>query len=132
MELIFEKSRKGRIGGTLPGKDVPSEVKLDPKYQRESEVGLPCVSEPEVVRHFTNLSKMNFGVDGNFYPLGSCTMKYNPKFTEKIADLEKFTSLHPLQPQLLKGDVLVQGALEIIYNLEKAPVSYTHLRAHET
>ena len=119
MELIFEKSRKGKIGGTLPGRDTGMKVEIDQRYARSRDAELPCVSEPEVVRHFTRLSRMNFGVDSHFYPLGSCTMKYNPKFTEKIASLEEFTSLHPLQPQLVKGEKLTQGALEIIYNLEQ-------------
>ncbi|MFH1878318.1 MAG: aminomethyl-transferring glycine dehydrogenase subunit GcvPB [Candidatus Omnitrophota bacterium] len=120
MELIFERSKPGRKGITFPLNDVPVDVNIDRGYRRASQAELPCVSEPQVVRHFTNLSKMNFGVDSNFYPLGSCTMKYNPKFTEKIANDEKFTSLHPLQPQLIKGGILTQGALEIIWNLEKA------------
>jgi glycine dehydrogenase subunit 2 len=120
MELIFDKSRKGKIGGTLPVRDTGVKLELDKRYTRANDAELPCVSEPEVVRHFTRLSQMNFGVDSHFYPLGSCTMKYNPKFTEKIASLEEFTSLHPLQPQLVKGEKLAQGALEIIYNLEKA------------
>ena len=71
------------------------------------------------MRHFTNLSKMNFSVDTNFYPLGSCTMKYNPKFTEDIAKLEGFTSLHPLLPQLRLGGILAQGALEVLYCMEE-------------
>ena len=120
MELIFHGSKSGKKGGTLPPRDIPGKAELDPKYTRSRGAELPRVSEPEVVRHFTRLSNMNFGVDSHFYPLGSCTMKYNPKFTEKIASLEQFTSLHPLQPQLQRGDVLVQGALEIIYNLEKS------------
>ncbi|MBD3426771.1 MAG: aminotransferase class V-fold PLP-dependent enzyme [Candidatus Omnitrophica bacterium] len=120
MELIFERSKEGRTGVSLPSSDVPTRVKVDERFTREKDAELPCVSEPQVVRHFTNLSKMNFGVDSHFYPLGSCTMKYNPKFTEKIASLEEFTSLHPLQPQLIKGGMLTQGALEIISNLENA------------
>jgi len=119
MELIFERSKAGRKGMVLPKKDVPADAKIDKKYARGKEAELPSVSEPEVVRHFTNLSKMNFGVDSHFYPLGSCTMKYNPKFTERIAAYEEFTSLHPLNPQLIKGGKLTQGALEIIYDLEK-------------
>ncbi|MDD3088890.1 MAG: aminomethyl-transferring glycine dehydrogenase subunit GcvPB, partial [Candidatus Omnitrophica bacterium] len=90
------------------------------KYRRAKDASLPTVSEPEVVRHFTQLSKLNFGVDSNFYPLGSCTMKYNPKFTEKIAAMKEFSSLHPLGPQLIMGGMLTQGALEIIRNLEDA------------
>ncbi len=132
MELIFEKSRKGKIGGTLPVKDTALSAEMDKKYLRSRDAELPCVSEPEVVRHFTRLSQMNFGVDSHFYPLGSCTMKYNPKFTEKIASLEEFTSLHPLQPQLVKGEKLAQGALEIIYNLEKALCEITGMAEFTT
>ena len=120
MELIFEKSRPGRTGIVFPEKDVPVTCVLEDKYKRKTPAELPSISEPEVVRHFTRLSKLNFSVDANFYPLGSCTMKYNPKFTEKIAALEEFTSLHPLNPQLVSGSMLTQGALEIISNLEKA------------
>ncbi len=120
MELIFERSKPGRKGISLPVKDVPAEVKVDRAFLRQKDAELPAVSEPQVVRHFTNLSKMNFGVDSHFYPLGSCTMKYNPKFTEKIAAQERFASLHPLQPQLIRGGMLTQGALEVISNLEDA------------
>ena len=120
MELIFEKSCPGRRGYTLPLRDVPEEAILADRYRRNQKPRLPSVSEHEVVRHFTRLSKMNFGVDSHFYPLGSCTMKYNPKFTERLADLEGFRSLHPLLPQLILGGTLTQGALEVIYNLEQA------------
>lgn len=132
MELIFEMSRKGKIGGTLPVKDTDTKVEVEKRYLRGQDAQLPCVSEPEVVRHFTRLSQMNFGVDSHFYPLGSCTMKYNPKFTEKIASLEEFTSLHPLQPQLVKGEKLAQGALEIIYNLERALAEITGMAEFTT
>jgi glycine dehydrogenase subunit 2 len=132
VELIFEKSRKGKIGGTLPDKDIDVKVELEAKYKRARNANLPCVSEPEVVRHFTRLSHMNFGVDSHFYPLGSCTMKYNPKFTEKIASMEEFVSLHPLQAQLLKGEKLTQGALEILYNLEKALCEITGMAEFTT
>jgi len=67
------------------------------------------LSEFDVVRHFTDLSRKNFGLDTNFYPLGSCTMKYNPKVTEKIAALEGFSQLHPLLPQLRRGGMLTAG-----------------------
>jgi len=120
VELIFEKSRPGKKGVTLPSGDVPAARDLDERYKRSGDAELPSVSESEVVRHFTVMSKMNFGVDSHFYPLGSCTMKYNPKFTEKIAGLEEFTSLHPLGPQLMMGEALTQGALEIIAGLEGA------------
>ncbi len=118
MELIFELSKDGKRGVKMPVSDVPKMPALDPAYMREKDAELPCLSEPEVVRHFTNLSRMNFGVDSHFYPLGSCTMKYNPKFTEKIAAFESFASIHPLQPQIVKGGMLTQGALELLSGLE--------------
>jgi len=115
--LIFEKSRPGRKGCSLPECDVEKESleKLIPKkYLRQGTLGLPEVSEPDVVRHFTRLSQQNMGVDTNFYPLGSCTMKYNPKINEDIANLPGFTRVHPYQPQ-----ASVQGTLQIIYEMEK-------------
>src|SRR5262249_10958035 len=80
---------------------------------------LPEVSELEAVRHYTHLSQRNFSIDTHFYPLGSCTMKYNPKFTESLARLAGFTDLHPLLPQLQGGERLAQGALEVLYELEQ-------------
>ncbi|MFQ5952288.1 MAG: aminomethyl-transferring glycine dehydrogenase subunit GcvPB, partial [Candidatus Omnitrophota bacterium] len=130
MELIFEKSKEGRRGVKLPSSDVPAQVEVPSKFRRKKDATLPSASEPDAVRHFTNLSKMNFSIDSNFYPLGSCTMKYNPKFTEKIADLEEFASLHPLQPQLVKGNTLTQGALEVIYNLEELLCEITGMDAY--
>ncbi|MFH1847213.1 MAG: aminomethyl-transferring glycine dehydrogenase subunit GcvPB [Candidatus Omnitrophota bacterium] len=118
MELIFARSKQGKPGLSLPCKDVKVTCSIDDKYKRNKDAELPEVSEPEVVRHFTNLSKLNFSIDSNFYPLGSCSMKYNPKFTEKIANFDGFTSLHPLAPQLVMGGMLSQGALEVISNLE--------------
>ncbi|MFP4580609.1 MAG: aminomethyl-transferring glycine dehydrogenase subunit GcvPB [Candidatus Sumerlaeia bacterium] len=120
MQLIFEKSKAGRHGVRLPDSDVPVKAELDAGYLRAEDAMLPEVSEGQVVRHFTNLSKMNCGVDSHFYPLGSCTMKYNPKFTETIASMEAFSSVHPLKPQLTGGSMLVQGCLEVIYSLNKA------------
>ena len=120
-ELIFELSKPGRQGMSLPTRDVPGSATLDPRYLRQDEgPTLPGVSEHDVVRHFTRLSLMNFSVDANFYPLGSCTMKYNPKFAEKIAGLEEFTSVHPLLPQLTMGGIYTQGFLEVIHSLEQA------------
>jgi len=115
--LIFEKSRGGRRGCSLPECDVDKEnlEKLIPrKYLRQGTLGLPQVSEPDVVRHFTRLSQQNMGVDTNFYPLGSCTMKYNPKINEDIANLPGFTRIHPYQPE-----VSVQGTLQLLYDMEK-------------
>jgi glycine dehydrogenase subunit 2 len=129
MQLIFEKSIPQRKGVKLPLADVPRAAALDNKYLRSKKAQLPEVSELDVVRHFTNLSKMNFSVDTNFYPLGSCTMKYNPKFTEKAAATENFSDLHPLWPQLLRDDYLAQGALEVLYNLEKQLCLITGMKA---
>ena len=132
MELIFEKSKPGRRAAALAHSDVPVDVKLDPRYLRAEPPALPSVAEPEVVRHFTNLSRRNFGVDSHFYPLGSCTMKYNPKFTEKLAAGEHFAAVHPLQPQLKKGPMLVQGCLEVISGLERALCEITGMDAFTT
>ncbi len=118
MDLIFEKSKPGRRGYSLPQKDVPSAPPVDSVYQRGAEVPWPEVSELDVVRHFTQLSRMNFSVDGNLYPLGSCTMKYNPRFTEAMAALPGFANLHPLLPQLGEGSALVQGALQLLFEME--------------
>lgn len=116
-KLIFEISRPGRVGYRLPANEIKSESLNDiPESLRRMEPPmLPEVSELDVVRHYTNLSTKNFGVDTGFYPLGSCTMKYNPKINEEIASMPEFASLHPLQD----ADT-AQGALEIYYNLQQA------------
>ncbi|MDG5816097.1 aminomethyl-transferring glycine dehydrogenase subunit GcvPB [Chitinispirillales bacterium ANBcel5] len=118
MSVIFEKSIKGRKGITLPKNDVPVDVSIPQKYKREDEPPLCELSELDVVRHFTALSTKNYGVDTGLYPLGSCTMKYNPKFCEKIAAMEGFSNLHPLLPQLKRGGMLTQGALAVLHELE--------------
>lgn len=113
-KLIFELSREGRRGYSFP-ENSHSEYTLDalPEWARRTDTPmLPEVSEFDVVRHFTNLSNKNFGLDTGFYPLGSCTMKYNPKINEEMASLPGFTGLHPLQPA-----ASVQGALQLYYNL---------------
>ena len=116
-KLIFELSRPGRKGYQLPSdKFETSGLETIPAaLRRETAPELPEVSELDVVRHYTNLSNKNFGVDTGFYPLGSCTMKYNPKINEEIAAMPEFTGLHPLQD----ADS-VQGALELYYNLQRA------------
>lgn len=119
MRLIFEKNVKSRRGFKIQVSDVPQATPPNARYLRKELPGLPDVSELDVVRHYTNLSRLNFSVDTNFYPLGSCTMKYNPKFTEKLAGLEGFTEVHPLLPQLSGGGVLTQGSLEVLYNTKK-------------
>ena len=119
MSIIFEQSVEDRKGVSLPASDVPYKHEFVEKYLRKRDAGLCELSELDVVRHFTALSRKNYGVDTNFYPLGSCTMKYNPKVTEKIAAFEGFASLHPLLPQLRGGGMLTQGALAVLYELEK-------------
>ncbi len=116
-KLIFELSKEGRRGYALPANKLGgySIDALPDTLKRKSEPLLPQVSEFDVVRHYTNVSNKNFGVDTGFYPLGSCTMKYNPKINEEVAALPAFTSLHPLQPA-----ETAQGALEVYYNLARS------------
>lgn len=115
-KLIFELSKPGRCGYSLPANPWEKGTEEIPAALRRSEEAkLPEVSELDVVRHYTNLSNMNFGVDTGFYPLGSCTMKYNPKINEEMAAMPGFKTLHPLQ-----SDCTVQGALELYYNLNRS------------
>jgi glycine dehydrogenase subunit 2 len=114
--LIFEKSVPGRKGVPLPGLDVPRTAPsaLPDKLRRKKPAAWPELSEPQVVRHFTRLSQLNFSIDTNFYPLGSCTMKHNPKVNDRVAMLPDFSALHPLRPHTLS-----QGILEILFELER-------------
>jgi len=132
MQLIFEKGAAGRRGLKIPRPDIFTQVTVPEKYRRRQSARLPEVSELDVVRHYSNLSRKNFSVDTNFYPLGSCTMKYNPKFTEKIAALDGFKDLHPLLPQILGGGMLAQGALEVIYQAEKMLCEITGMSSFTT
>jgi glycine dehydrogenase subunit 2 len=111
--LIFELSSPGRKAYTLPELDVP--VSSIPDGSVRDGLKLPEVSELEFVRHYTHLSQKNYSIDTVFYPLGSCTMKYNPKVHEKAASIEGLTQVHPLQPAQT-----VQGSLELMYNLQEA------------
>ena len=114
--LIFEKSSPGRVGYSLPEPDVPVrplDELIPPELIRDIPPRLPELSEPGVVRHYTNLSLKNFSIDGSFYPLGSCTMKYNPKVNDDAAGLSGFDLAHPLQP----GE-MSQGALRLMHELE--------------
>jgi glycine dehydrogenase subunit 2 len=124
--LIFERSRQGRTGYSIPTLDVPavnpSDV-LPDAVRREHEPWLPEVSEVDVVRHYTNLSRRNHAIDVGFYPLGSCTMKYNPKVNEDVAVLPGFTGVHPLQPQHT-----AQGTLELMYRLLDALCEVTGMQ----
>ncbi|HOW34801.1 MAG TPA: aminomethyl-transferring glycine dehydrogenase subunit GcvPB [Candidatus Omnitrophota bacterium] len=119
MQLIFEQSVPGRQGFKMPVSDVPAKTQIADRYRRIKECAWPQVSELEVVRHFTKLSQLNFSVDSIFYPLGSCTMKYNPKFTEAVARLPGFADLHPLLAQLSDGESLAQGALKVLYDMDR-------------
>lgn len=115
--LIFELSKPGRKAYSLPRCDVPQlalEEMVPKECLRGEDARLPEVSEVDVIRHFTRLSRLNYGVDSGFYPLGSCTMKYNPKVNEDVASLPGFTQVHPLQP-----DEAVQGCLEILYRMDR-------------
>ncbi len=109
--LLWEKSKKGRCGISIPESDVPS-APLDAEFEGEGP-DFPDLSEVDVVRHFTRLSQWNFGVDTGMYPLGSCTMKYNPKINEKIAAMPGFAGAHPMLPPELS-----QGTLQLMYELE--------------
>src|SRR5881398_2030697 len=115
---IFEQSREGRRAFVAPELDVPevpvSEL-LPADAIRSSPPQLPEIAEPEIVRHYNNISKKNFDLDSGFYPLGSCTMKHNPKLNERVAALPGHARLHPLQDPRR-----AQGALELIYRLERA------------
>ncbi|MFU2158154.1 aminomethyl-transferring glycine dehydrogenase subunit GcvPB [Caldisericum sp. AR60] len=117
MKLIYEKSVKGRVGYSIKKDEFDYAVEdLIPEYAlSKAKKELPEVSEVDVVRHFTKLSKLNYGVDDGFYPLGSCTMKYNPKVNEYLASLNNFTQAHPFSPL-----EFVQGNLRLMYELEEA------------
>jgi len=118
MQLIFERSMPGRRGIRVAERDVEKSINLSPSLLRETPAALPELSELDVVRHFTALSRRNFSVDSHFYPLGSCTMKYNPKVSERIAGYPGFAHLHPLLPQLRLGGSLTQGALQVLYEMD--------------
>ena len=111
--LLLERSVPGRVGAVAPPLDVPAQPLPDAALLR-NDLPLPEVSEPEVVQYFTALSQLNFSIDTQFYPLGSCTMKYNPKVNDEMAFLPGFAALHPLQPA-----ETAQGALELLYRLQQ-------------
>ena len=121
MGVIFEKSRRGRSGFSIPTWDIKEWDDIPTSLLNDT-IDLTEVSEVDVVRHYTKLSTMNFGVDSGMYPLGSCTMKYNPKIHERIASLDGFINSHPLA-----GDTLSQGSLEILYHLNQCLCAITGL-----
>jgi glycine dehydrogenase subunit 2 len=132
-KLIFETSVKGRKGVSFPkpsaAESAYATVHLPPHLTATQPVELPEVSELDVIRHYTRLSAKNFSIDTHFYPLGSCTMKYNPRICEKTAALDGFAGLHPLLPQLPQGETLAQGALEVIWNTEQILCELTGMSA---
>lgn len=127
MPLIFERSKPGRIAYSLPAPDVPEVNVADvipPHLLRRTPAELPEVSELDLIRHYTELSRRNHGIDIGFYPLGSCTMKYNPKVNEDVARLPGFTEVHPLQPE-----ETVQGALALMWHLQEYLAEITGMDA---
>ncbi|MFW6198414.1 MAG: aminomethyl-transferring glycine dehydrogenase subunit GcvPB [Acidobacteriota bacterium] len=123
--LIFERSREGRVGYSLPELDVPRVDPAEawgPDQVRDDLAGFPEVSEVDVVRHFTRISQHNYGIETGLHPLGSCTMKYNPKLHERLARLPGFSDAHPYMP-----DSVTQGSLELMWRLEGALSEITGL-----
>src|SRR4030042_64783 len=120
--LLWKKGRKGRSGFSIPKQDIPSH----PLEEALTYGGpdFPDLCEVDVVRHYTRLSQWNFGVDTGMYPLGSCTMKYNPKVHEKLAGMNGFSNAHPLLPAQL-----VQGALQLMFELQNFLAEITGLDA---
>jgi glycine dehydrogenase subunit 2 len=112
VKLIYERSQPGRRGIAVPQPDLPVPT-VPASVARKTPPRLPELAEPEVLRHFTELSTRNFGIDTGFYPLGSCTMKYNPKRHERLAALAGIADLHPLQ-----SDASCQGMLELLWNMQ--------------
>jgi len=123
-KMIFEMSKPGRIGYNIEEKNLP-EVNLPKHLCRQTKADLPEVSELDVVRHYTNVSQKNFGVENGFYPLGSCTMKYNPKINDELATLPGFANIHPLQPV-----ETIQGLLKVYYDLQEMLSEISGLKAY--
>ena len=121
--LLMDRSAPGRRGAILPPLDVPPQELPEGQLLRP-DLDLPEVAEPEVVRYFTNLSQLNFSIDTHFYPLGSCTMKYNPKVNDEVAFLPGFAAIHPMQM-----DDQVQGALQVMHRLQGCLVEITGMAA---
>jgi len=132
MKLIFEKGSPGRSGASLHETKLPLETDLPAELLRDQDAALPEVSELDVVRHFTELSRRNFGVDSGFYPLGSCTMKYNPKVCDEVCNYPGFRDLHPLLAQVEPGGRLAQGALHLIHHIEQLLSEITGMAAFTT
>ncbi len=123
MKLIYERSRTSRRASSLPRPELPA-AEVPPELAREEPPRLPELAEPELVRHFSELASRNFGIDTGFYPLGSCTMKHNPRVAERVVGLPGFRDLHPLQEE--DG---AQGALELMWRLQEMLVEVCGLDA---
>ena len=121
---LFERSHPGRGDGKIPHPPKDALDRLPPDARRADPPGLPELNEPEVVRHYVNLSQLNYAVDTGFYPLGSCTMKFNPKLNEWAARLPGFADLHPFAP-----DEIAQGTLQLLWELEQALAEIGGMRA---
>src|SRR3954452_22444462 len=121
---LFERSQPGRGGGKIPHPPKDALDRLPAEHRRETPPALPELNEPEVVRHYVNLSQLNHAVDTGFYPLGSCTMKFTPKVNEWAARQPGFAQLHPLAP-----DAVAQGTLQLLCELEVLLAEITGMRA---
>jgi glycine dehydrogenase subunit 2 len=121
---LFERSRPGRGGGKIPHPPGDALDRIPAEARRDTPPALPELNEPEVVRHYVNLSQLNFAIDTGFYPLGSCTMKFNPKINEWAARLPGFAALHPLSP-----DEVAQGTLQLLWELEQILAEVSGMRA---
>jgi glycine dehydrogenase subunit 2 len=121
---IFERGRPGRGGGKIPHPSKDALSRIPASARRATPPALPEMNEPDVVRHYVNLSQLNYAVDTGFYPLGSCTMKFNPKLNEWAARLPGFANLHPLAP-----DAAAQGTLQMLFELEGALAEISGMRA---
>ena len=120
--LLMDRSASGRVGATISQSDVPAQPLPSENLLRET-LDFPEVSENDLVRYFSQLSQLNFSIDHNFYPLGSCTMKYNPKIDDEVAGMPGFSEIHPLQP-----DASVQGALRLMWELQQRLVEITGMK----
>src|SRR5438309_8176844 len=125
-KLVFELSRPGRRAFSMPTLDVPAAPTnaIPEQLSRKKPQALSEVAERDLVRHYTRLSQRNYGIDLGFYPLGSCSMKYNPKLAEDVAAMPGFRRLHPLQPESQ-----IQGALQLLVELERALCAVTGMEA---
>jgi len=120
--LLMDRSVHGRVGATVPQSDVPEQSLPDDNMLRDS-LDFPEISENDLVRYFSQLSQLNFSIDHNFYPLGSCTMKYNPKIDDEVAGVPGFADIHPLQPA-----ATVQGAIRLMWELQQRLVEITGMK----